>query len=220
MARFVRFYGSAYNKWPYSIAFITCYIKVSIADCVTQSKVENYQRSKEKIDDDNEGYWFNKIDWKRNAKFAFWSGLYCGSIQHYFYNILYPSIFIGNSLKMSLYKSMTDSFITAPFVGMTFYYGCKSFLSGQSFKEGMQNYRDEFWNVMSAYWKIWLPVITLVMFVVPVPFRIITIGSVSLLWLMILSHLSPCIENEESIRVKAEESEQMALILETNKSIT
>merc|ERR1712228_101741 len=204
MSRFVRFYGSAYNKWPYNLAFITCYIKGSIADCITQSKVENYKRSKISVDEND--FWFNKIDWKRNAKFSFWSGLYCGSIQHYLYNVLYPSIFIGHSLRISLYKSMTDSFIAAPFFSMPFYFACKAVFLGQSWKDGIENYKNEMWKIMSADWKIWLPVITLVMFIIPVPFRIITIGTVSLLWLTLLSYLSPYIQNEKDIMHSKEET--------------
>ena len=151
-------------------------------------------REKEKNDSDEcdkDKYWFQKMDWKRNIKFSLWSGIYCGSIQHYLYNILYPSIFIGNSLRVSIYKSMTDSFICAPFFSMPLYFACKAIFLGDSWKDGINNYKNEIWGVLKAYWKIWLPVITLVMFFIPLEFRIATVGAISLLWLMILSYLSP-----------------------------
>ena len=196
MSRFLGWYGTTYNKWPYTLAFITCYIKGSIADCVTQSKFENYGRCDLNNDEYKNKYWFNKMDWKRNIKFSLWSAIYCGSIQHYLYNILYPSIFIGHSLKISLYKSMCDSFICAPFFSMPLYFTCKAIFLGDSWKDGINNYKQETWIIMKNYWKIWLPVITLVLFLVPLEFRIATIGCVSLLWLMILSWLSPYTHNK------------------------
>eukprot|EP01084_Bolivina_argentea_P209940 357500_1 len=196
---FLRWYGSMYTNFPYRIlivimAFGTCFVKGCIADCVTQSKLENYGRN---IDNKNNSrYWFSKIDWKRNVKFGIWSGLYCGSIQHHLYNVLYPSIFIGHSFRVSLYKSMTDNFITNPFFGFPLYFSCKAIFLGQSWKDGLKNYKNEIGNVIKTYWSIWLPTITLVLFIVPVPFRIATVGCVSLLWLTILSYLSPYTPNE------------------------
>eukprot|EP01084_Bolivina_argentea_P278702 476249_1 len=188
MARFLRWYSSTYTKWPYGLAFLTCYIKGSGADIITQSCVENYQRSPNKNTND---YWFKRIDWSRNMKFAAWSGLYCGSIQHYLYNILYPSLFIGSSLKISIYKSIFDNFVIAPFLLMPIYFACKAFFLGDTFKTGFNNYTNDVWDIMKTYWKIWVPVVTLVFIFIPPNFRVVTVASVSFLWLIILSFLSP-----------------------------
>ena len=34
-------YGRTYRRWPYPTAFVTCYLKGSIADVITQTKVES-----------------------------------------------------------------------------------------------------------------------------------------------------------------------------------
>ena len=198
MSRFLRWYGSTYTKWPYILSFMTCYVKGSIADCIAQSKLENYGRSGLQKEDEDR-YWFHKVDWKRNFKFSIWSGLYCGSIQHHLYNVLYPSIFIGHSLRASLYKSLTDSFIMAPFVATPSYFVCKAVFLGQTWKRGIANYKDEMWTVLRCHWLLWIPVIAAVMFFVPEPFRIATVGSVSLLWLTVLSFLSPYTHSQPSI---------------------
>ena len=83
MAAFYGFYGRAYRAMPYSIAFLTCYIKGTIADSITQSvevKMHTTQHMNPK---------FDKFDILRNIRFSLYSGIYCGSIQHFIYNIFY-----------------------------------------------------------------------------------------------------------------------------------
>ena len=71
-----------------------------------------------------------------------------------------------------------------------------TFLGGTPI-DGLKKYfYEEKWNVLVPYWKVWLPVMLCIFYVIPYEFRVMTIGAVSLLWLVLLSYISPMIHQD------------------------
>ena len=168
------------------MAFGTCFIKGNISDGITQRKLEN--PSDENRDNDR------FLDYKRNIRFAIWSGVYCGSIQHWIYNVLYAKIFPGTSIMSRLICTTFDCTIHGPCVYMPSYYVSKSLMTGGNAKVGLNEYRDNAWEILMTYWKVWVPTVFGVMFFVPPEFRVLAIGGVSLFWLILLSYVAPMVD--------------------------
>ena len=179
MKSFLGWYSKWYDKIPYTAAFITCYIKGTLADGITQTSTNG------------------NIDMARNIRFSIWSGGYCGCIQHYIYNILYQRIFPIHSIRNTIFKTLIDNGFTMPFFSLPQYCVFKSWLLGDKnwFQQGITNYRNELWGVMKYYWRVWL-IGTFIALSLPIQFRILTIGCISLGWLMILSAISPMSDHE------------------------
>eukprot|EP01083_Nonionella_stella_P160891 526304_1 len=180
MPKLTRWYAKSYRKWPYVMAFATCFIKGSVSDGITQTKLENTE----------------KMDSKRNTRFAVWSGMYCGCVQHVIYNILYQRLFPVVTPLNRVAVTMMDCFIHVPLLFFPIYYVFRSLIFGGSLADGLNEYWNEKWNVLPAYWKLWLPSMFCIMSFVPIEFRIFAIGSVSVIWLIIMSYLVPMTKTE------------------------
>ena len=187
MSRLKRWYSECYVKWPYIMAFGTCVCKGSISDNITQTKLEQNSKSQ------------NEFDWKRNVRFSVWSGLYCGSFQHLVYNVFYSRLFPVITPMNRIAVTIVDCFGHVPFVAMPNYYIFRSLILGGSAVDGVYDYWNEKWNVLSAYWKLWIPAMFCIMSFVPYEFRILSIGVVSIVWLAILSYLAPMIDSDTSM---------------------
>ena len=135
------------------------------------------------------------FDISRNWRFALWSGLYCGSFQHYLYNIFYPRFIPGTCAKRTLIRSLCDNFIHGPLVSTPIYFAFKGFLLYGSCIKGLHNYWIEKWDIMIPYWKFWIPSMFIIMYLLPFEFRILGIGCASLFWMIIFSWLSPMQDN-------------------------
>lgn len=168
------------------MAFGTCFIKGSISDGVTQTKIE--KRSADK-----------GVDLKRNVRFAAWSGAYCGSIQHFVYNVLYLRMFPSTHIASRLLCTSFDTLVHGPWVYLPTYYVCKSLLTGGKAKDGLAEFTDNWWDIVTAYWKVWFPSVLITMTVIPMQFRILFISGVSLFWLMLLSYKAPMVDHSEIV---------------------
>lgn len=186
----LKWYAGTYRKWPYALAFATCFIKGSISDGITQTKLESN----------------NEMDYKRNGRFAVWSGLYCGCIQHIIYNIFYTRLFPVITPLNRIGVTMIDCFGHVPFVFFPNYYIFRSLILGGTMNEGLNEYWNDKWNVLSAYWKLWIPSMFCIMSFVPFEFRIFVIGSVSIVWLIILSYLVPMTEQDKDPEIMHDHS--------------
>ena len=93
-------YSLAYDKLPYTMAFLTMLTKGSIADYLTQTQIEtrienpNLKTNKNSIKTTNNKH-HKKFDFKRNIKFSLFCGVYTGCAQHWIYNKLYQRLFPG-----------------------------------------------------------------------------------------------------------------------------
>ena len=90
-------YTRAYNARPYSVSFVTCFVKAGIADVIAQTKLE----------DNTKG-----LNWKRTLAFSVWGGAYCGSAQHVIFTRFIPNL----SPRSALGRAALDQFAFTPFV--------------------------------------------------------------------------------------------------------
>ena len=177
-------YSRASIAAPLSTAFATCLAKGSASDAIAQVQVEKAE----------------KIDWKRNFAFAFFSGAYLGVGQHYVYNVAFGRIFgNGQDVMTALKKCVADSTIHVPMIYLPLYYPFKTVMLGEGTAlDGLNRYTKhdalpEFMGgggVLTTYWSMW-PAFHFVNFkFTPPELRIGLVAGVSFLWLIYLSYAS------------------------------
>ena len=72
-------YSAAYTKSPYRMSFVTCFVKGCMADVIAQTAVEKKRGS--------------DVSLRRTFLFGMWSGAYCGSAQHFIFNVVFSRMF-------------------------------------------------------------------------------------------------------------------------------
>jgi len=126
-----------------------------------------------------------KHDWARTARQAAWGFLIPGPFLHYFYGGLARMI-PGNSVKAVASKIFLDQTICAPLIVTSFYWGT-GLMEGKSVDDIKAKYYATFWPTMKLNYTIW-PAAQLINFAfVPVPWQVVYVSGVSLVWSVILS---------------------------------
>jgi hypothetical protein len=171
-------YRRASRRAPLATAFATCWFKGSASDVIAQTQLEKSER----------------VDWRRNFAFGFFSAAYLGIGQHLVYNIAFTRIFgTSTDLITALQKVAADSAVHVPMIYLPLYYAFKAVALGEgegTAMSGLEQYCDDFWPVMTTYVSMW-PVVHLISFtVMPVELRIGFVACVSFCWLIYLSHTS------------------------------
>lgn len=232
--RVTGWYSRSYKLWPYSLAFATCYVKGALADGFTQTQVEKerlqQQQERELLSKNNGrgsingitsdrinsgvtsicGLNYNSINFDvgRNVRFAAYSGVYCGSFQHFVYNVFYSRYLPGSSISRTLCRSLFDNFIHAPLIAMPCFFIVKSLFNNGSIRDGLKECWNEKLNVLKSYWKIWIPSTFCIMYFLPPEFRIFAIGLTSLVWLVVLSYMSPMVQDKDNKAQGSQQEEQ------------
>ena len=171
-------YRRASRAAPLATAFVTCWFKGSASDVIAQTQLEKSER----------------VDWRRNFAFGFFSAAYLGIGQHLVYNVAFTRIFgTSTDLVTALQKVAADSAVHVPMIYLPLYYAFKAAALGEgegTAMSGLEQYSDDFWPVMTTYVSTW-PVVHLISFtVMPVELRIGFVACVSFCWLIYLSHTS------------------------------
>lgn len=199
-----------FQTYPYLSAFLTTGFKASLADLAAQTRSNVRERNK---DDGGETKPFQFL---RNLAFLLYGGLYQGCAQHFFYNIMLPTIFgEGRTIGTVLCKVLFDALILTPILCLPSAYLTKAIVFRYSLKEGLSRYIYDVKKnrLLFKYWALWAPVQCLTFGVIPVHYRIAFIAVVSFFWLMILSSLTA---KSDAIReAKQAESET----IESNNNI-
>lgn len=188
-------YDRSYSRFPMTVAFATCAVKACASDVVAQKQLEGASR----------------VDRARTGKFTVWGGLYCGCFQHLLYNVLYPRLFAapsgrGGQLKI-VQTLLFELCVHFPLVANPVYYTCNSVFTGGTFIDGLREYRDDFWRIMSMVWAVWTPAHFVTFAVVPPPFRIAWVASVSFGWLVVLSFVNPMVPASDKNNKKGREED-------------
>ena len=128
-------------RWPWSTAFATCTAKGCASDAVAQLQVEKRE----------------KMDWRRNAGFALFSGAYLGIGQHLIYNVAFTRIFgRGTDIVTGMKKVVADSTVHVPMIYLPLYYPFKFIVLGEGTAyEGLLRYKADAYDVMTTYWSAW-----------------------------------------------------------------
>ena len=131
---------------------------------------------------------------RRNALFALWSAAYCGSCQHYIFNVAFSRAFgTATTASVALQKAAADSFIATPLLGIPIYYACKPAIegvTGQGPLDGLKEYAAGFPEFYFKPAMVWIPAHLLTFSVVPPPMRIAWTATVSVGWLSFVSMTS------------------------------
>ena len=171
-------YRIASRSFPLATAFATCFVKGSASDAIAQKQVEGAE----------------KLDWKRNFAFAFFSGAWLGCGQHFTYNVAFTRIFgTGTDVVTAMKKVIADSTVHVPMVYLPLYYMFKGVVLEEddgTASAGLMRYRADAYNVLTTYWSAW-PLVHFTSFtILPVELRIVFVAGVSFVWLVYLSYAS------------------------------
>ena len=191
-------YSAAYRRLPLTVAFATCFLKGSAADCVTQLVT----RRTTPAPADDAARW--DLDWSRNLAFATWSGAYLGSWQHVLFNVLYGTFdrrFRSSKALAAGAKVVFDNFVHLPFLYFPLYYVSQPVLRGEAsrdggtsmqeaMQEGWANYKKHGYETVVSGLSLWIPVSTVNFYLVPPPLRVGFMAVVSFGWLTVLSFIS------------------------------
>jgi len=177
--------NSFYTTSPVEAAALTCGIKASCSDAVSQNTAEPAPGAS--AEDDNTAFC-----WSRNSAFLLYGSLYQGVVQHFMYNELFPMLFgEGTDWTTVTEKVLLDQFVLFPFLGIPVSYLVKAAVFKQPWRGALEHYAaDARKDLLLKAWAIWIPVQFCTFSVVPVHLRIPFIALVSFFWLIILSNIS------------------------------
>jgi len=168
-------YASASRSCPLTVAFVTCWLKGTVSDLVTQTLVEGKDR----------------VDLKRNFAFAAFSGAYLGCGQHYVFNVVMTHLFgEGCDWKTALKKTAAEVFCHEPLVVLPLYYVFEDTVLGGGVIHGLKRYSTEWLDCMKPYVSIWTFFHLFNFSITPPELRIGLVACVSFVWLIILSYVS------------------------------
>lgn len=171
--------GDRFQNWcrqsPLVSSFIVCSVKGVAADIFTQKVVERRDR----------------VDAKRCAVFAGFSGWYGGCAQHILYNRLMTSV-LGTSTSAynGMRKTAVDLALLPVFSGPLLYTWQVCLLQRPDLDLVWNKYKEEILNMWMWYSGVWGPAHMLTFTVIPSHLRISWVASLSLFWLVISSNIS------------------------------
>ena len=139
-----------YQTSPIQAAFLTCGVKASLSDTISQRSVEMVCSKTGKVT-------AHRFCFSRNGAFILYGALYQGVTQHLIYNDIYPVIFgTGTDAGTVAAKVVFDQLVHAPLLALPVAYLVKAAVFKYPLAEGLQRYaadaqRDLLWK----YWLLW-----------------------------------------------------------------
>lgn len=176
---------SFYQTQPIQAAFVTCGVKASLSDTISQRSVERVCSRTGQVTE-------HRFCFSRNGAFILYGAIYQGVTQHFIYNDIYPMIF-GSGTDASTVAAIVvfDQLVHAPLLALPVAYLVKAAVFKYPFSEGLERYlADAQHDLLWKYWALWTPVQCLTFSVVPAHLRIPFIAVVSFFWLILLSNIS------------------------------
>ena len=166
-----------YQTAPVQAAFVTCGLKASLSDTISQKTVEKVCAVTGEVTE-------HRFCFSRNAAFVLYGGLYQGVTQHFIFNEIYPVIFgVGTDLATVASKVAFDQLVLTPFLCLPVAYVVKSLVFRYPIQEALAKYvADARKDLLLKYWAIWTPTQCLTFSVIPEHLRIPFIALVSFFW--------------------------------------
>jgi len=184
------------KRRPYAFNVMVATFKTALADYLVQKFIERKE----------------KIDWKRNAVFVAFGGLYLGMFQWFIYVTCFARL-CPNAIKfanMSWKEKMAfkpgqidlakqiflDNFVHYTFIYFPVFYVFKESIQGGDknrsatdiISTGFKKYLTNFWPDNINIWALWIPGDAII-YAVPIWMRLPMNHALSLLWTMILSFM-------------------------------
>ena len=188
-----------YAQFPMQSAILTCGVKASVADTISQFKDSVAAQSSDikgklqkNLPQQSEDGSFN-WEFRRNLAYVLYGGIFVGLMCHLEYNVLFPVLFGSeHSTKTIFEKVIFDDFVSAPLMWLPPAYLIKAWVYDYSMMEGLQKYwRDVKDNsLLTKYWTIWVPAQTISFSVIPDHLRVAFMASVSFFWFILFSSVS------------------------------
>lgn len=121
--------------------------------------------------------------------------IYCGMVQYGIYNKLYPVIFgrMKEGFNKNISRTMVDMVFHSTFFYFPIFYIFKGFVYERSIsidiiKQQLHQYfMINFKEDMIDLYKIWLPTIFLMFYVIPMQYRVPWISTIGIVWAILLS---------------------------------
>lgn len=190
-----------YQNFPVQSAVLTCGVKASLADCITQARTgADVALSKARRSSWVPSFLSSppSFELKRNVAYTVYGGIFIGLMCHLEYDYVFPFLFgddAGDSsshLLLAAKEVLFDNFVSAPLMWIPPAYIIKALMFGQTPGEGLAKYvkdiKDQ--GLLQKYWSVWLPAQTLQFSVVPHHLQVAFLATVSFFWFMLFSHLS------------------------------
>lgn len=192
-----------YMTYPVQSAVLTCGVKASLADGITQLRTKTDE--------------IMSIEMKRNLAYTVYGGIFVGFMCHLEYDQVFPVLFgTEQSMMLTLEKVLFDNFVSAPLMWIPPAYIIKSLVFGNSMMDGLDKYvsdvRNE--NLLQKYWSVWLPAQTLQFSIIPPQFQVAFLATISFFWFMMFSHIS---SKEQEVEQVAEQQQTPSSSLETEQ---
>jgi hypothetical protein len=164
-----------YQTYPVQSAVLTCGFKASIADGIAQLRATD------------------TLEFRRNAAYILYGGIFVGLMCHLEYHQLFPLMFgTENSLKIIAEKVVFDCFVSAPLMWLPPAYLIKAMVYDYPLKEGLEKYVHDVRHnaLLLQYWAIWVPAQSISFSVVPEHLQVAFFASISFFWFILFSTIS------------------------------
>ncbi|KAA8493063.1 Protein sym1 [Porphyridium purpureum] len=176
-------YSAALQSRPVVTKMVTSTVLSGISECAAQLIIERAARKNvsPQVLQQQQAPWYQRLNYGRIAAFAAFGGLFFAPVTHYWYQIL------QNRLGSVGTRVLADQALFAPLaISATFAYMLT--YDGKARGGAVQRkIRNDLAPTLKMNWTVWVPTQAVNFLFVPLPFRVLVVNSVGLVWNVFLA---------------------------------